>query len=84
MTTQREEIQQRVINVVKDVLNIDEELTAETDLITDLHADSVDIVSLLMDLEDEFEAKISEEEAQKLTSIGKIVDYIEQKAMENS
>ncbi len=82
MSEQRKEIEQRVFKVVKEVLSLEEQetLTLETTLLTDLGADSVDIVSLLMDLEDEFGGKIEENDAVKLQTLGDIVDYIEHRA----
>ena len=52
-------------------------ITLETNLIDDLGADSLDVVELIMELEDEFDIKISDEAAAELYTVGRIVDYLE-------
>lgn len=52
-------------------------LTAETSIKDDLNADSLDIVELMMDLEEECGISIPDEDAVKLSTIGDIVSYIE-------
>lgn len=54
-----------------------ETITAETNLIDDLGADSLDVVELIMSLEDEFGIAISDEDAAQLYTVGRIVDYLE-------
>ncbi|MBS6546546.1 MAG: acyl carrier protein [Clostridiaceae bacterium] len=53
-------------------------MTMETSIKDDLNADSLDVVELMMDLEDNFGIKISDEEAMKLSTIGDIVKYIDE------
>ena len=53
-----------------------DEITMEASFIDDLGADSLDIVELLMALEEEFEIEIPDEEAEKLTTVGDIVEYV--------
>jgi acyl carrier protein len=53
-----------------------EEVSMESSFIDDLGADSLDIVELLMALEEEFEIEIPDEEAEKLSSVGDVVEYI--------
>lgn len=52
-------------------------MTKEAHFIDDLGADSLDTVELVMALEEEFEGEIPDEEAEKLTTVGSAVDYIE-------
>ena len=52
-------------------------VTLETNLIDDLGADSLDVVELIMDLEDEFGISISDEAAAELYTVGRIVEYLE-------
>ena len=54
-----------------------EKITAATDIVSDLGADSLDVVTLLMCFEDEFGVVISDEDSQDLRSVGDIVSYIE-------
>ena len=54
-----------------------ETITADTNLIDDLGADSLDVVELIMSLEDEFGVSISDEDAAELYTVGRIVDYLE-------
>lgn len=53
-------------------------MTRDTTVKEDLKADSLDVVELMMDLEESFGVTISDEEAMKLSTIGDIVDYIEE------
>ncbi|MBP3312150.1 MAG: acyl carrier protein [Butyricicoccus sp.] len=52
-------------------------MTMETSIKDDLNADSLDVVELMMDLEEQFGITISDEEAMKLSTIGDIVKYID-------
>lgn len=53
-------------------------MTMETSIKDDLNADSLDVVELMMDLEEQFGIAISDEEAMKLSTIGDIVKYIDE------
>lgn len=64
--------------IVKDLLGADEEkITMEARFREDLEADSLDLVELIMAFEDKFGAEISDEDAQKITTVGDAVTYIE-------
>ena len=64
--------------IIKDLLNVDEEkITMEARFREELEADSLDLVELIMAFEDKFGAEISDEDAQKITSVGEAVKYIE-------
>ena len=68
---------EKVQEKVADQLSIDpEDVTMESSFIEDLGADSLDIVELLMALEEEFDIEIPDEEAEKLTTVGDVVEYI--------
>lgn len=67
----------KIKEVVAEVFSVDEkELALETNLVDDLGAESLDIVTLLMEFEDTFDRKIPDEDAEKLITIGDAVNYI--------
>jgi acyl carrier protein len=64
--------------VVVDLLGVDEsKVTLEARFREDLEADSLDLVELIMAFEDKFGAEISDEDAQKITTVGEAVKYID-------
>ena len=64
--------------IVKDLLGVDEEkITMEARFREDLEADSLDLVELIMGFEDKFGTEISDEAAQKITTVGEAVAYID-------
>ncbi|SIT01160.1 acyl carrier protein [Alicyclobacillus vulcanalis] len=70
---------ERVKKIIVDRLNVDEDkVTLEATFKDDLGADSLDIVELIMELEDEFDMEISDEDAEKISTVGDVVTYIEQ------
>ena len=79
MAATREEVFERIREVVAEQLGIDEsEVTEDASFQEDLDADSLDLVEVIMLLEDEFfpNEKISDEDAQKLQTVGQAVDYV--------
>ncbi len=74
----KEEILAKVKSVVAEKLNVGEDqVTLDAKFVEDLGADSLDQVELIMALEDEFNLKIPETEAEKLLTVGSAVEYIE-------
>ncbi|HAZ37792.1 MAG TPA: acyl carrier protein [Clostridiaceae bacterium] len=68
---------EKVREVISNVLGIEpENITMESSFIEDLGADSLDVVELIMDLQDEFDIEIPDEEAEKVQTVGDVVDYI--------
>ncbi len=77
MAASREEIYEQVKNVLTEQLGIEEsEIAEEASFQEDLDADSLDLVELIMELEDQFGVKISDEDAQGIQTVGQAVDYI--------
>ena len=71
---------ERVTKVIVDRLGVDEsEVKMEASFRDDLGADSLDVVELVMELEDEFDMEISDDEAEKIATVGDAVSYIETK-----
>lgn len=69
---------EEVKKIIVELLGVDEsKVTPEARFREDLEADSLDLVELIMAFEDKFGAEISDEDAQKITTVGEAVAYIE-------
>ena len=79
------EIAEKVKSIVTEQLGVDaEEVTEEAPFIEDLGADSLDTVELVMAFEEEVDADIPDEEAEKLKTVGDAIRYIEEKQKSKS
>ncbi|MCD7033812.1 acyl carrier protein [Metabacillus sp. GX 13764] len=72
------DVLERVTKIVIDRLGVEEaQVKPEASFKDDLGADSLDVVELVMELEDEFDMEISDEEAEKIATVGDAVNYIQ-------
>jgi len=68
---------EKVREIIVEQLGVEEDdVTMEASFIDDLGADSLDIVELIMALEEEFDLEIPDGEAEKITTVGSVVEYI--------
>ncbi len=85
MTTEKPPIEERLKEMIIKQLGKDEKpVTLETSFVNDLKADSLDIVELVMELEDEFDVSIPDEDAEKMQTVGDAVKYINEHTQKNS
>jgi len=72
------DVLERVTKIVVDRLNVEEsEVKLEASFKEDLGADSLDVVELVMEFEDEFDMEISDDDAEKIATVGDAVNYIQ-------
>jgi acyl carrier protein len=77
MAASRDEVFERVKEVLSERLSVEEaDITEEANFQEDLDADSLDLVEMIMELEDQFGIKIPDEDAQKIQTVGQAIDYV--------
>ena len=68
----------RILQIIAEQFNIDkDDLTEDMNFQDDLNADSIELVELVMSIEEEFETEVSEEDLEKLKTIGDVIEYVE-------
>jgi acyl carrier protein len=68
---------EKICEIIAKQLDIDpKSITMESNFVEDLHADSLDIVELVMDMEQEFDTEIPDEELPKVQTVGDILRYL--------
>ena len=73
-------IQQEVVDIIVEQLGVDAaEVSPAKSFVEDLNADSLDLTELIMTFEEKFGFEISEEDAEKLKTVGDVIDYIEKR-----
>lgn len=78
-------LEEKVKEIIIDQLGVNaEQVTPEASFIEDLGADSLDQVELVMAFEEEFGAQIPDEDAEKLTTVGKVVSYLKEKGFDKA
>ena len=71
-------VEQKVKQIIVEQLGVDEnQVDNNASFVDDLGADSLDIVELVMELEEEFEITIPDDQAEKIKTVGEAIDYIE-------
>jgi acyl carrier protein len=79
--TDHDEIEERVFRIVAETLKKERaDITPGSRFVEDLGADSLDMFSLVTQLEDEFGASIPEADSEKLTTVGAALEYVREKA----
>ncbi|WP_376797643.1 acyl carrier protein [Thermogemmatispora sp.] len=72
-------VAERLKRIIVEQLGVDEsEVVPSASFVDDLNADSLDLVELIMSLEEEFKLQISDEDAEKITTVGEAQEYIEE------
>ena len=75
-----EEIAERIKNIIVEQLGVEaSEVTPEKSFVQDLNADSLDLTELIMTFEERFGFEISEQDAEKMKSVGDVINYIKSK-----
>ncbi len=68
----------KIKKILADTLDVSEdEISLDTNIATDLGADSLDVVEILMSIEDEFDIEIPDSEIENIRTVGELVEYIE-------
>ena len=77
---ERVKIENKAMQIIADLVSISiKDVRIESSFVNDLHFDSLDAVELIMEIEDEFQISITDEEAEKLMTVGILVDFLETK-----
>jgi len=78
-------LEDKVKDIIVEQLGVNpEQVTPEASFIEDLGADSLDTVELVMAFEEEFGAEIPDEDAEKLTTVGSVINYLKEKGFGDS
>jgi acyl carrier protein len=71
------QIEDKVIDIISEQMGVDKsQITRQTSFIKDLKADSLDTIELVMEFEDALDMSISDEEAEKIQTVGAAIDYV--------
>ena len=72
------DVKSKVVSIIVDKLGVEEsEVTTEASFTNDLGADSLDTVELIMEFEKEFDIQIPDDKAEKITTVGDAISFIE-------
>ena len=79
MAENAEDVAKRVFALVAERMDVDEDqITDDTHFVNDLQSDSLDMAELVIDLEEEFDLDISDEQAQKIETVGQAIMHIKE------
>ena len=71
-------MKERILEIIAEQFNMDvSELDEDMNFQDDLNADSIELVELVMTIEEEFETEVSEEDLEKLKTVGDVIDYVQ-------
>ncbi|MFN3870508.1 MAG: acyl carrier protein [Aquificaceae bacterium] len=74
------DLEQRIKEIIADQLGVEvEKLNPSAKFVEDLGADSLDVVELIMAFEEEFGIEIPDEDAEKIRTVGDVIDYLKEK-----
>jgi len=74
-------VEKKILQIIAEQLGINEdEIIKDASLIDDMGADSLDIVELVMAMEEEFEMEIPDEDAEKISTVQDIIDYVNKRS----
>ncbi|MCD6415306.1 MAG: acyl carrier protein [Planctomycetes bacterium] len=74
-----DDVRERVIGLIAERMAVEaDQITDDTHFINDLQSDSLDMAELVIDLEEEFDITISDEDAQKIETVGQAISHIEE------
>lgn len=73
---------EKLAELIKEQLNYDGEVKAESNFKDDLGADSLDLFELVMSMEEEFGVEIPSEDLEKIVTVGDVIDYLKAKGVE--
>ena len=72
-----QDVEDKVIQIITEQLGVDKEtVTRESSFVNDLNADSLDMVELVMELEEQFELNFPDEDAEKITTVGEAISHV--------
>lgn len=72
-----DEVFEKIRDIITELLDVeDDKITLDSRFREDLEADSLDLVELIMEFEERFGGEISDEDAQKITTVGEAVEYV--------
>ena len=76
MAIEKQDTAQKIIVLIAEKLNIDQSTVKTEEMLQDLGADSLDMVEIIMKLEEQFSVEINDEEAEKLTNVQEVINYV--------